>query len=168
MASSTSSTPSLSKRREPCPQQAPSKRKRIAASEHHKRKEPTEQPSASRRARLSDDDSGSNSDKDQSHTLEDDNEEHEEQEDQVTESFDPDNYYASSGQSLPQEINDYVEKRFRKCIPIDKRKKMFKDNPIPDTPAAKPPQPDDDIVAFLGKDFPSKMTNAFVEFRPLL
>ena len=33
---------------------------------------------------------------------------------------------------------------------------MFKDNPIPDTPAAKPPQPDDDIVAFLGKDFPNK------------
>ena len=27
---------------------------------------------------------------------------------------------------------------------------------IPDTPAAKPPQPDDDIVAFLGNDFPTK------------
>ena len=33
---------------------------------------------------------------------------------------------------------------------------MFKDNPIPDTPAAKPPLPDDDIMAFLGKDFPAK------------
>ena len=30
---------------------------------------------------------------------------------------------------------------------------MFKDNSISDTPAAKPP---DDIVAFLGKHFPSK------------
>ena len=74
----------------------------------------------------------------------------------MTESFDPDNYYASSGQSLPKSITDYIETRFRKCIPVDKRRKMFKDNPIPDTPAAKPPQPDDDIVAFLGKDFPSK------------
>ena len=33
---------------------------------------------------------------------------------------------------------------------------MFKDNPIPDTPAAKPPQPDDHIVAFLGNDFPNR------------
>ena len=48
---------------------------------------------------------------------------------------------------------DYIEKRFQKCISIHKRRKIFKDNPILDTPAAKPPQPDDDIVAFL---FPNK------------
>ncbi len=147
-----SSSSSLSKRREPCPQQQPTKRKRTGSSEHHKRKEPSEQPSASKRARISEDDS----DSDQSLLSGDDNEEQEEQEDLVMESFDPDNYYASSGQSLPQSITDYVETRFRKCIPVDKRRKMFKDNPIPDTPAAKPPQPDDDIVAFLGRDFPAK------------
>lgn len=152
---SSSSTPSLSKRRDPCPQQSPVKRKRTDASEHRKRKEPSEQPSASKRAHISDEDSDSDPDS-QSQPREEDKDEQEEQEDQVTESFDPDNYYAASGQSLPPSISDYVEKRFRKCIPVDKRRKMFKDNPIPDTPAAKPPQPDDDIVAFLGKDFPSK------------
>ena len=80
MASSTSSTPYLSKRREPCLQQASLKRKRTAASELHKRKEPSEQPSASKRPRLSDDDSGSDSEEEQSQTLED-NEEAEEQDD---------------------------------------------------------------------------------------
>ena len=79
----------------------------------------------------------------------------------MTESFDPDEYYAPSGQSLPQAITDYIEKRFRKCIPIEKRRKMFKDNPIPDTPAAKPPLPDDDIMAFLGNDFPTKSNKRF-------
>ena len=153
-STASSSTPSLSKRREPCPQQTPTKCKRITISEHRKRNEPSEQPSALKRARLSDDDSDSDSDG-QSQPIEENDEEQEEQEDQVTESFDPDNY-AASGQSLSQDITDYVEKRFRKCIPVDKRRKTFKDNPIPDTPAAKPPQPDDDIVAFLGKDFPSK------------
>ena len=74
----------------------------------------------------------------------------------MTEPFDPDNYYAASGQSLPLDITDYVEKRFRKCVPVDKRRKMFKDNPIPDTPAAKSLQADDDIVAFLGKNFSVK------------
>jgi hypothetical protein len=80
------------------------------------------------------------------------NEEGDEQDDEVTESFDPDNYY-SSANKLPGVVTNYIEKRFRKCISVDKRKKMFKDNPIPDTPAAKPPQPDDDIV---GNDFPNK------------
>lgn len=84
------------------------------------------------------------------------NEEDDGQDDEVTESFDPDNYYSSSANKLPVVITDYIEKRFRKCISVDKRRKMFKDNPIPDTPAAKPPQPDDDIVAFLGNDFPNK------------
>ena len=145
------SSPILRKRREPCSQQPPIKRKH---TEHRKRNEPSEQPSTSKRACISD---NSDSDGDgQSQPLEGDDEEREEQEDQVTESFDPDNYYAASGQSLPLDITDYVEKRFRKCVPVDKRRKMFKDNPIPDTPAAKPLQADDDIVAFLGKDFPSK------------
>ena len=70
-------------------------------------------------------------------------------------SFDSDNYNSSAATELPEVVTSYVEKRFRKCISVDKIK-MFKDNPTPDTPVAKPPQLVDDIVAFLGNDFPTK------------
>ena len=63
--------------------------------------------------------------------------------------FDPDNCYLSSSK-FPKVVNDYIEKRFRRCIPREQRIKMLRDNPIPSTPAAKVPQVDDDIVAFLG------------------
>ena len=70
--------------------------------------------------------------------------------------FDPDNYYSSNSQ-FPKVVNNYIEKRFRRCIPREQRKKMLRDNPIPSTPAAKVPQVDDDIVAFLGQEFPHKL-----------
>lgn len=67
--------------------------------------------------------------------------------DEEDDDFDPDNYYASSNSHSPKIVNDYIEKRFRRCIPREQCKKMLRDNPIPSTPAAKVPQVDDGIVA---------------------
>ena len=71
----------------------------------------------------------------------------------MNEPFDPDTFYASK-QKTPKEIREYLEVRFRKCIEKDHRKRMARDCPLPDTPAAHPPEPDGDIVDYLGKDFP--------------
>ena len=80
------------------------------------------------------------------------------EEDTVDEPFDPDEYryYSAAVHKASSEIRQYVEKRFRKCIDKEKRKKMFSENPVPDTPAVHPPQADDDIVTFLGRSFPQK------------
>ena len=53
--------------------------------------------------------------------------------------FDPDNYYSSNSE-FSEAVNDYIEKRFRRCILREQRKKMLRENPIPSTPAAKVPQ----------------------------
>ena len=53
-------------------------------------------------------------------------------------------------------VTECIETRFRKCIPKEQRKKMLKENPVPNTPAAEVPQADNDIVAFLGQEFPLK------------
>ena len=71
----------------------------------------------------------------------------------MNEPFDPGTFYASK-QKTPKEIREYLEVRFRKCIEKDHRKRMARDCPLPDTPAAHPQEPDGDIVDYLGKDFP--------------
>ena len=73
-------------------------------------------------------------------------------EDLLNEPFDPDTFYASK-QKTPKEIREYLDVRFRKHIEKDHRK-MARDYPLPDTPAAHPPDPDGNIVDYLGKDFP--------------
>ena len=86
----------------------------------------------------------------------DDSEQESSDEEEGTEDFDPDSYYTSSTSQFPKVVTEYIETRFRKCIPQEQRKRMLKENPVPNTPAAKVPQADDDIVAFLGQEFPLK------------
>ena len=42
---------------------------------------------------------------------------------------------------------------------------MLKENPVPNTPAAKVPQSDDDIVAFLGEEFPLKADKRLIRIQ---
>ena len=81
------------------------------------------------------------------------------------EDFDPDSYYSSTASHFSKVVTDYIENRFRKCIPKEQRKKMLKDNPVPNTPAAKVPQSDDDIVAFLGQEFPVKADKRLIRIQ---
>ena len=73
----------------------------------------------------------------------------------MDEPFESDTFYASK-QKTPKEIREYLEVRFRKYIEKDHRKKMAREcPPLPDTPAGSTvPEPDGDIVDYLGKDFP--------------
>ena len=102
------------------------------------------------------------SDSDDSEEESSDDDEHE---GEGTEDFDPDSYYSSTASQFPKVVTEYIENRFRKCIPKEQRKKMLKENPVPNTPAAKVPQSDDDIVAFLGQEFPLKADKRLIRIQ---
>ena len=64
---------------------------------------------------------------------------------------------------LPLGFPEYIETRFRKCIPKEQHTKRLKQNTVPNTPTAKVPQADD-IMAFLGQEFALKVDK---RLRPL-
>ena len=64
---------------------------------------------------------------------------------------------------LPRGFPEYIETRFRKCIPKEQHTKRLKQNTVPNTPTAEVLQADD-IIAFLGQEFALKVDK---RLRPL-